>query len=176
MYYCRLKLVRYAGIFNKTNWILFIIGCVFMLLAMFFGDYEFKYRDIVVGILVVVIFIIIDPFSNSTYIELEYNMISYPDTYAINNKHGRGGTYIKGMYHVKNISHFELQQNALERLFGVAHIVFMGETEFEAYRKTNKVIIPREKHCIYGIPLKKQEKEISDFIKTLDTLKITVDL
>ena len=176
MYYCRLKLVRYASIFDKNNWILFIIGCVFTLLALIFGKAEFKYTDIAVGILVVVIFIIIDPFSNSRYIELEHNMISYPDTYAINNKHGRGGTYIKGMYRVKNISHFELQQNVIERLFGVAHIVFTGETEFEPYKKTNKEIIPLEKHCIYGIPFNKQEKEILDFIKTLDTLNSTADV
>ena len=72
-------------------------------------------------------------------------------------------------YHITDITDFSLKQNKIERLLGLAHVVFTGKTTLDAGKYTDQFRI-KDTHCVYGIIKKKHINNIASFVKELHLL------
>ncbi len=161
----KLKLFRLANIFNPS----FIRSFVVLFLVIILGIICSKFRiDFVFGgAFVLLIYSIIFPIMNyPKYIELNGNNINYvsPETLPI--KKGKGFMNVNVKYQVTDITEFSLKQNKIERLLGLAHVIFIGKTNLDAGKHTDR-FQSKDIHCVYGIIKKKHINELSIFAKEL---------
>lgn len=155
----KLKLNRLANVFNPSFHRSFLI--LFVVIAV--GTICFKLRaDFVFsGLVLLLIYTIIFPILNyPKYIEFCDNRICYVSPENLPRKRGKGFTSAKVSYQVTDITNFTLEQNRIERLFGLAHVIFRGNTTLNAGKHTDR-FQPKDVHCVYGIRYNKYKDDIS---------------
>ncbi len=76
------------------------------------------------------------------------NNVYLPPRIPFGHIHGIG--WLKVQYRISDIQNLTFQQNELEKLFDVGHIVFSGKVSFEAKRDMDRIKVPDE-FRIYGI-------------------------
>ena len=162
----KLKLIRLANVFNHSFHRSFII--LFAVIAIGTVCVKFRLDFVFSGLVLLLIYSIIFPiFNYPKYIELYDNRICYVSPENLPRKRGKGFTSAKVSYSVTNITQFTLEQNKIERLFGMAHVVFSGNTKMEAGKHTNR-FQPKSVHCVYGIRYSKYKDDISLYYKCLN--------
>lgn len=159
----KLKLIRLANVFNPSFHRSFII--LFAVMAV--GAVCFKFRSdfVLPGILLLLIYTFVFPiFNYPKYIEFCNDGICYVSPENLPRKRGKGFTNAKVSYQVTDITKFTLEQNKIERLFGLAHLVFSGKTTFDAGKHTDR-FQPKDIHCVYGIRYSRHKDDISLYSK-----------
>lgn len=162
----KLKLIRLANVFNHSFHRSFII----LLVVIVIGTVCFKFRlDFVFsGLMLLLIYSIIFPiFNYPKYIEFYDNRICYVSPENLPRKRGKGFTSAKVSYQVTDITRFTLEQNNIERLFGLAHVIFRGKTTLDAGKHTDR-FQPKDVHCVYGIRYNKHKDDISLYCKHIN--------
>jgi hypothetical protein len=99
-------------------------------------------------------------FNYPKYIEFYNDCVCYVSPENLPRKHGKGFRSAKVSYQVTDITKFTLERNRIERLFGLAHLVFSGQTKFDAGKYTGQ-FHPKNVHCIYGISYGKHSNNIT---------------
>ena len=155
----RIKLNSWANVFNPTFHRSFLIlAAVITIGAVCF---KFRYDYVFSGLVLLLIYFIIFPLLNyPKYLELCDDQICYISPENLPRKRGKGFTSAKVSYQVTDITEFALKQTKIERLFGIAHLVFSGRTTFDAGKHTDR-FKPKDIHCVYGIRYNKQKDDIS---------------
>ena len=157
----KLKLIRLANVFNPSFLRSFII--LFAVAVVGAICFKFRFDFVISGLALLLIYSIVFPiFNYPKYIEFCDNRISYVSPENLPRKRGKGFTSAKVSYQVTNITKFTLKQNKIERLLGLAHLVFSGQTTFDAGKHTDR-FQPKDVHCIYGIRYSKHRDDISIF-------------
>lgn len=159
----KLKLIRSANIFNHPFQRSFII--LFAVIAMFAVFVKFRLDYVFSGLTLLLIYFIIFPiFNYPKYIEFYDNRICYVSPENLPIKRGKGFISANVSYEVTDIAKFTLEQNKIERLFGLAHIVFSGRTTLDAGKHTDR-FQPKDIRCVYGIRYNRHKDDISLYIK-----------
>ena len=159
----KLKLIRLANVFNPSFLRSFII--LFAVTAVGAVCFNFRFDFVFSGLALLLIYSIVFPiFNYPKYIEFCDNRICYVSPENLPRKRGKGFTSAKVSYQVTNITKFTLKQNKIERLFGLSHLVFSGQTTFDAGKHTDR-FLPKDVHCIYGIRYSKHRDDISIYGK-----------
>lgn len=162
----KLKLIRSANILNPSFRRSFII--LFVVIAIGTICFKFRLDFVVSGLILLLIYSIIFPiFNYPKYIEFYDNRICYVSSENLPRKRGKGFINAKVRYQVTDITNFNLKQNRIERLFGLAHLVFSGKTTFDAGKHTDR-FQPKDVHCVYGIRYNKHKNDISLYCKHLN--------
>lgn len=155
----KLKLVRLANVFNPSFHRSFII--FFAIIAVGAVCFKFRVDFVCSGLVLLLIYSIIFPiFNYPKYIEFYDKRICYVSPESLPRKQGKGFTSVKVSYQVTDITKFALEQNKVEQLFGLAHLVFCGKTIINAGKHTNR-FRPKDVHCVYGIRYNKHKDDIS---------------
>ena len=127
----KLKLVRLANVFNPSFHRSFII--FFAIIAVGAVCFKFRVDFVCSGLVLLLIYSIIFPiFNYPKYIEFYDKRICYVSPESLPRKQGKGFTSVKVSYQVTDITKFALEQNKVEQLFGLAHLVFCGKTIINA--------------------------------------------
>ena len=162
----KLKLVRLANIFNpsfhRSFAIFFAVIAIGTICSKFRLDFVFP------GLISLLIYSIISPiFGYPKYIEFYDNRICYVSPKRLIRKRGNAFISTKIVYQVTDITEFKIEQSKIERLFGLAHIVFIGKTILDAGKYTDR-FQPKDVHCVYGILYNKHKDNISVYCKSLN--------
>ena len=159
----KLKLIRLANVFNPSFHRSFII--LFTVIVAGATCFKFRFDYVLPGLLLLLIYTIAFPiFNYPKYIEFCDNRICYVSPENLPRKRGKGFTSTKVNYQVTEITEITLKQNKIERLLGLAHLVFRGKTTFDAGKHTDQ-FQPKDIHCIYGISYNKHRDNISRYSK-----------
>ena len=154
----KLKLIRLANVFNHSFQRSFII--LFVVIVIGAVSVKFRLDFICSGLVLLLIYSIMFPiFNYPKYIEFYDDRICYVSYENLTRKRGKGFTRAKVRYQVTDITKFTFEQNKIERLFGLTHVVFSGKTTLDAGKHTDR-FHPKDVHCIYGIQYSKYKKEI----------------
>lgn len=155
----KLKLIRLANIFNPSFYPSFII--LFAVITVGAICFQFRLDFVFSGLVLLFIYSTVFPiFNYPKYIELYDNRICYVSPENLPRKRGKGFTSAKVSYQVTDITKFTLEQNKIERLFGLAHVVLIGKTTFNAGKHTDR-FQSKDVHCVYGIRYNKYKDTIS---------------
>ncbi len=120
--YMRLKLLRYGNVFNPSFIIISVI--LIVILSLFSVLNKFRWDFIISSIAVVLIYMLLSPLNYPKYIELKDCEINYIEPISLMSKYGVSRKNIKVKYCITDITKFKLEQNKIEHLFGMAHIIF----------------------------------------------------
>ena len=157
----KLKLCRRGNIFNSKFYVIFILLLAVSVVMIMIRP--FRYDLVFAAITVLSIYLIVFPLNFPKYIELDDCQIKYVTPITFPMPRGSGFKCVKTHYTVTNITQIELQQNAIEKVLGIAHLTFSGTNKI--YAKKHISHLPDIKtHCIYGIVLKKHQSTIESFI------------
>ena len=163
----RLKLCRHGNVFNSKFYITLILLFVASLIPLAIQPAKFKIILLAIASVVLIYFVVF-PLNFPKHLELKDGIIKYTTPITFPTPGGGGFKCVKTHYTVSNITHIELQQNAIERFLGIAHLSFSGTNEIHAKKHLSN--LPDIKtHCIYGIVLKEHQSFIEDFIATCQT-------
>lgn len=155
----RIKLNSLANVFNPSFHRSFVIFAA--VIAIGAVCFKFRFDFVLPGLLLLLIYTIVFPiFNYPKYIEFCDNCICYVSPENLPRKRGKGFTSAKVSYQVTDITKFTLVQSKIERLFGLAHLVFGGKTTFDAGKYTDR-FQPKDIHCVYGIRYNKHKDDIS---------------
>lgn len=157
------KLQRFGNLFNPVFWSPFWIVLPFI--AIFYINKDPAY-GIALSILFFALKFLVAPLEYPKEFTADYEMIKFTAPYYLKNKYGRGGRNIKVKYEITHITEIELKSNRFEKLFGLAHLEFVGYTYHDAGRYTDRVE-PKGRHVLYGISIKKHKRGIDAFISSL---------
>lgn len=164
--YMKLKLIRLANVLNHSFHKSFLI--LFAIVAIDAVCFKFRLDFVFSGLMLLLIYSIIFPiFNYPKYIEFNDNCICYVSPENISIKRGQGFTRAKVSYQVTDITRFTLEQNKIERLFGLAHVIFSGKTTLDAGKHTDR-FQPIDVHCVYGIRYNKYKEDISLYCKRIN--------
>ena len=144
----KIRMNCFFKIFDACFWKQSVILGVFLLVGVAFA--RFQWVSLLAAFCIFVSDIVLHLFSRPRSFVLRYGVLRYQETIGLSGKHGHGRTLIKVEYVVTNAS-IECQQNRLEKMFDVGHIVVRGNTEVEAKKEIPQYAIPTL-HRIYGIP------------------------
>ena len=162
----KLKLIRLANVFNRSFHRSFII--LVAVIAIGAVCCKFRLDYVFSGLILLLIYSILFPiFNYPKYIELYDDRICYVSPENLPRKRGKGFISVKVRYQVTDITEFTLEQSKIERLFGLAHVVFTGKTTLDAGKHTDR-FRPEDVHCVYGIRYNKQKDDISLYCKCLN--------
>ena len=156
----KLKLVRLANVFNPSFHRSFII--FFLVMAVCAVRVKFREDFVCSGLVLLCIYSIVFPtFNYPKHIEFFDDRICYVSPESLpRGGGGKGFIGTKVSYQVTDITKFTLKQNKIERLFGLAHLVFIGKTTLDAGKHTDR-FQPTDVHCVYGIRYNKYKDDIS---------------
>lgn len=160
----KLKLIRLANVFNRSRYPSFMI--FFAVTAFSVICSNFQLASVCSGLVLLLIYFFLSTLDSTKYIELDQNRIRYVSRgYLIGG--ARKFIYVKVTYQVTDIAKFTLEQGKIERLFGLAHIVFIGKTTLDAGKYTDQ-FPPKVVHCLYGIRYSKYKDFLSLYSKHLN--------
>ena len=160
----KLKLIRLANVFNRSDYPSFMI--FFAVTAISVICSNFQLVSICCGLVLLLIYFFLSTLNSTKYIELDQNRIRYVSRENLPSGAGKF-ICVKVTYQVTDIAKFTLEQGKIERLFGLAHIVFIGKTTLDAGKYTDR-FPPKVVHCLYGIRYNKCKDFLSLYSKHLN--------